>query len=258
MPISRATIQTTPYYINQAATPTLNVNGNHRVHDPNARWDEVHTPQNANLVGVTFTRNDATGTTYYLPFSHNNIHSLHLPANPGFAATLVTANLDGCWMFVEHKADGSVVVYHANAFGPGMAPTAQQSATDPQFQTAAAQNHLDQSFTAAAAHYNGVATVRTHRLRKPRYVQNVHNRLVHKAAQGRIGVTYPLPEHASFSTFIGAYHNGHWEFWFQTYSQFYYRRPKLHVKSALLHRTVNPHVTTDPFEIMEATRWVVL
>jgi hypothetical protein len=257
MPITTATIQNTPIVIAPAYVTEAHTALPHRAHDPTDRKTEVVTPQPNGLATVGFT-NNAHGHVYYLPFAHNEVRSIRLPANPGFNAVVLTANLDGCWMFVDRKNNGDVIVYHANASGPAYAPTAQQSATTPLFQTAAAQNQLQNLYQGAAAHYAGTPTTVRYVLRKSRYLQEVDARLQHKAAQGRTGVNYAAPEHASFTTFAGFYLAGHWEFWFQTYSQFIYRRPKMHIKSVFGHRSHDPHVTHDPYEIVEAVRWVVL
>jgi len=231
--------------------------GSHHVHDPTDLKVEHYSAIGANLTRVTFVNNGA-GPTYYLPFTANNIHSMQLPANPGFNALFVTANLDGCWIFIERKTTGNVVVYHANASGPGMAPTALQSATTPLFQTAAAIAQLDALFTAARAHYNGTVTTNTWRLKKERYLRQVHNRLVHKAGKGRTGMQFAAPEHGSYTTVVGFYAGGHWEFWFQTFSQFMYRRPVRHIKSVFGYRDVDPDVVNDPYVIVEAARWLTL
>jgi len=146
MTITRNSLGTTPYMIDKGPVPcvvnTLATVGNHTVHDPADRKTAQYAPYgHANLIGVSFNNNPA-GTTYYLPYSHDTIHSMELPANPGFYAVFVTANLDGCWMFVEHKTNGNVVVYHANSI-TGVSPTAQQSATRPIYQTLAAQNQIN-------------------------------------------------------------------------------------------------------------------
>lgn len=258
MPITPTTLAATPYVITHSPVNILNTNGNHHVHDPADRKDEAYAGMGyAHLVRVTFAGNPA-GTTYFLPFTANNIHSMLLPANPGFNALFVTANLDGCWVFVDRKNNGDVAVYHANASGAGISPTAQQSATTPLFQTVAAVNQLDNLYAAAAPHYAGTPTTNHYVLKKDRYLREVNNRLTRKAGQGRTGLGFALPEHGSYTTFVGFYTAGHWEFWFQTFSQFIYRRPKAHIKSVVGRRTVNPDVTHDPYEILEHCRWVVI
>jgi hypothetical protein len=57
---------------------------------------------------------------------------------------------------------------------------------------------------------------------------------------------------------VGFYAGGHWEFWFQTFLQFMYRRPANHIKSFFGYRDVNPDVINDPYMIVEASRWLTL
>jgi hypothetical protein len=257
MPITPATLNTTPYVITHSPVNTLAVNGSHHAHDPADRKTEAYSGIGANLERVTFANNVA-GNTYYLPFSANNIHSMRLPANPGFPALFVTANLDGCWIWVERKNNGDVVVYHANSSGPGLSPTVAQSATQPLFQTGAAQLALQALYVGARNYYTPAHTTMNWFLTKPRYLRDVNLRLLHKAGQGRTGINHAGPEHGSYTTFVGFYLAGHWEFWFQTFSQFLYRRPAIHPKSVFGHRNVNPHVVNDPYQIVEATRWLIV
>lgn len=257
MPITTATIAATPYVITHSPVATLHVNGRHQAHDPADRKDTQFAAIGANLTRVSFATNLA-GHVYYLPFSATNIHSMELPANPGFPAVFVTANLDGCWIFLDRKANGNVVVYHANSSGAGFSPTVQQSATTPLFQTPAAIGDLNALYAAAAVHYNGVATTNHWVLKKDRYLREVNNRLLRKAGQGRTGVNFGAPEHASYTTFAGFHNGANWEFWFQTFSQFIYRRPKLHIKTALGKRDHDPDVVNDPYVMVEAVRWLTV
>jgi len=258
MPITSASLNATPYVITHTPVNILNTTGFHHVHDPADRKTEVTGVLGyANLVRVTFNNNPPR-QIYYLPFTANNIHSMELPANPGFPAVFITANLDGCWIFVDRKNNGNVVVYHANASGPTYSPTMQESATQPLYQTPAAVGQLDALYTAAEPYYNGTPTTNHWVLKKPRYLREVNNRLVRKARQGRSGVTYALPEHGSYTTFLGFYTGGHWEFWYQTFSQFVYKRPLAHIKTIFMHRTVNPDVSYDPYQIVEAAKWLVV
>ncbi len=251
-------LHSTPYIITHTNVNMLATAGPHHVHAPaDRKTEQFGVCGYANLVRVTFNGNPA-GDTYYLPFTANNMHSMQLPANPGFNAVFITANLDGCWMFVDRKNNGNVVVYHANASGPTYSPTAQQSATTPLYQTPAALGQLNNLYNAASPYYNGTPTTNHYVLRKDRYLREVNNRLARKAAQGRTGVTYAVPEHGSYTTFVGFYIGGHWEFWFQTFSQFIYKRPRAHIKSLFGHREVKPDVSYDPYEIVEATRWLVV
>jgi hypothetical protein len=169
MTITRTNLGTTPYVINHRNVNQLAAVGNHRVHDPLDRKTAQYAPwgNQSNVTAVSFIDNP-NGTTYYLPYSHDNIHSMELPANPGFYALFVTANLDGCWIFVEHKNNGNVVVYHANSI-TGVSPTVQQSATDPLFQTNAAWIRNAALYIAARAHYAATPNQALWVLRKNRY-----------------------------------------------------------------------------------------
>jgi hypothetical protein len=62
-------------------------------------------------------------------------------------------------------------------------------------------------------------------------------------------------EHGSLTMFVWLYLGGRWEFWFQTYSQFIYNRPANSLKARLGFGTVNPDVTHDSYEVMEAARF---
>jgi hypothetical protein len=261
MPITEHTLSTTPYLVTPIVVNQIAVAGNHIVHDPTDRKSAVYAlvGGGGNVQRITFTTNLA-GAHYYLPFSPNKIHSMRLPANPGFGATFLTANLEGCWIFVERKATGDVVVFHANAGAPGMSPTALQTATTPLFQTPLAIAHLTAIHAAASAHYGGLTT-NTYTLKKYQYLNAVNAKLLRKAADRRTGVNFPAPEQSSYTTFVG-FHTGlpgaHWRFWFQTYSQLTYQRPVISRKSFFANRTVNPDVTHDPFEVVEAQNWLNL
>ena len=155
-------------------------------------------------------------------------------------------------MFIDVKNNGNIVDYHANATA-GVAPTPQQSATMPTFQTPACLAQLDALYTAASVYYNGAPTTLHLAFKKARYLRDVAARLQRKANKGRTGVQFGnTPEHGSLTTFAGFFRSGRWEFWFQTYSQFLYQRPATHWKAKVGHGTVNPHVTADPYEVIEA------
>jgi len=221
-----------------------------------------------NLYKVNFSRDPQHGKTVYLPFAADRIHSIVLPGNPAAdePKTFMTANLDGCAIFIDVKQNGDVIVYHANS-STGTAPTAQQSATNPTFQKASCTQIIDYLYGLASAWHNGLGPGQsgpnvaggqpTFELRKPRYLQNVGARLTQLANLGYTGAQYHgTPEHGSFTTFAGFFTNNRWEFWFQTYSQFYYVRPQTGLKGMVVggQKTVNPDVSHDDFEIMECVR----
>jgi len=229
----------------------------HYVHDPTVRVRQTVTKDPNNNVRQVALAVDPAGDTIYLPYRPNEIHSVQLAANPlpGGATNFLTANLDGCCMFIDVKTTGNVVVYHANA-STGVAPTPQQSASQPWFQTLACVQELDREYTAAAVHYNGTANANHQRLLKARYLQAVGHRLLQKTAAGRTGLQFGGGvEHASFTTFAGFFVNNRWEFWFQTYSQFIYQRPVGHWKSKLGFRDIDPDPTHNNFRIMECTQF---
>ncbi|HRI62613.1 MAG TPA: hypothetical protein PK156_00200 [Polyangium sp.] len=218
------------------------------VHDPAVRVRQTLTKRaNNNQYRVTLTRDD-NGDTVYLPYQPEQIHSIELPAAPANGVrNFLTANLTGCWIFIELKANRNIVVYHANR-SAGVSPTDEQSATDPMFQTEAARLGLldlyRQTAPNAASHWEV--------LRKRDYMRRVAEKLDHKAALGRTGVTYARPEQMCQTTVAGFFRGGRWEFWYQTYGQFYYRRPPDHRLSRRGQETVNPAYINDDHEILEA------
>lgn len=254
MHLSPGTLRKTPFLIaNMANVQRTYTNGTDVGHVATDRVKLNFTKSAHQNVYMVQPTHDPNGNTIYLPFHLDEVHSVQLPANPGAGGPTIflTANLDGCCMFIEVKAGGNVVVYHANA-ATGFAPTAMQSATQPTFQTAGALNQIVTLHNAATANYPG-ATQMTVALRKAIYLQEVHNRLQHKTNMGRTGVQFGGgAEHASYTTFAGFFINNKWEFWYQTYSQFIYDRPANTVKARLGYGSVDPDVTHDDFEIVVA------
>jgi hypothetical protein len=155
-------------------------------------------------------------------------------------------------MFVEVKANGNVVVYHANA-STGVAPTVQQSATQPTYQTPGCLAQLGNLYAAAAAHYAGTPNQsQAGALKKATYLRKVDTILAHKTVQGRTGGQFGgNVEHASLTTFAGFFLKGHWEFWYQTFSQFIYDRPATHWKAKLGFRQIDPSPTQDNYEVTD-------
>jgi hypothetical protein len=227
----------------------------HFAHDATDRVNQTVTKSPNGVYNITF-HNAPTGDTIFLPYRPDEVHSIRLPGNPGLggARTFLTANLDGCCMFLDVKTNGDIVVYHANA-SLGVTPTVQQSATQPTYQTPTCLAQLNTLYTNASAHYNGTPNSHHVGFAKARYLREVNNRLVHKTAQGRTGGQFGAgAEHASLTTFAGFFLNNRWEFWFQTYSQFIYNRPATHWKAKLGFQAVNPHVTQDPYEVVETAQ----
>jgi len=227
----------------------------HFAHDPTDRVDQTIRRTPAGVYNVTF-QNAAGGSTIYLPYRPDEIHSIRLPANPGVGgpSSFITANLDGCCMFLDVKVGGDIIVYHANAT-LGVSPSMQQSATQPLFQTPACLTQLTTLYTNAAVHYAGTANTHHVAFAKARYLREVDRRLQVKSAQGRTGGRFGgTAEHGSLTTFAGFFLNNRWEFWFQTYSQFIYNRPDTHWKAMLGFKAVNPGVTSDPFEVVESAQ----
>jgi hypothetical protein len=234
--------------------PITLTSGQHKIHSfATSRVKKTITKtQHNNVFAITMIV-DQTADTVYLPFSRDYIHSIELPAiPPAGVECFLTANLDGCCMFIEVKTNGNIVVYHANMF-TGASPTAVQSATQPTFQTPACLTGLNNLYTAASAHYAGTAnSIGVQALKKATYLKEVDTILLHKTAQGRQGIQFGGgAEHASLSTFAGFYKNNHWEFWYQTYSQFIYSRPATHWKSQIGHSDVNPNALHDDYKITD-------
>ncbi len=263
MQITPRTLKTTPFTIGpigirMAPNPPPSPALPHFARDPTDRVNPTLTKQPNGIYAVTFTANPA-GSTIFLPYRPDEIHSIRLPANPGVggATTFLTANLDGCCMFVDVATGGDVIVYHANA-SVGVTPTVQQSATMPTFQTAACLLQLNTLYQNAAPYYGGPLLPIAHHIafRKARYLREVDAILQRKTAGGRTGVQFGAGvEHASLTTFAGFFVNNRWEFWFQTFSQLLYDRPQDHWKSKLGFQRINPHVTQDSYKVVESGRW---
>jgi hypothetical protein len=254
VPVSQAAMKTSPYQIGPVGIRITHTAVPHFAHDATDRVTQTVQRSPNGVYNVTFGM-AAGGDTIYLPYRPDEIHSIRLPANPGPAGARFfhTANLDGCCMFIDVKTNGDLVVYHANST-IGVAPTVQQSATQPTFQTPGCLTNLQNLYNGASAHYPGANTHHV-AFAKARYLREVDRRLVRKTAQGRTGAQFGgTAEHASLTTFAGFFVAGKWEFWFQTYSQFIYDRPATHWKSRLGRQTVNPHVTQDPYEVVESAR----
>ena len=158
MQISTTTLKTTPFQIGPLGINVLHSALPHLAHDPTDRVTQTVSKLPNGVYAVTFT-NSPNGDTIFLPFQPDQIRSIELPANPGpgGATKFLTANLDGCCMFIDIKNNGNIIVYHANA-SAGVTPTPQQSATMPTFQTPACLAQLDALYTAASVYYNGAPT----------------------------------------------------------------------------------------------------
>lgn len=224
--------------------------GPHIVHDPNVRLTQTLVPVAANNQYRVTLAADPNGDTIYLPYQPEQIHSLVLPAAPlGGVKNFLTANLTGCWIYIEVKTNGNIVVYHANR-SAGVSPTEEQSATNPVFQTPECIEGLDDLLQGTGPD----ARSQWATLRKADYMQSVLARLNYKAAQGRTGIEYVRPQQMCEATVAGFFRDGKWEFWFQTYGRIYYRRPRLHWQSFRGRRTVEPTIN-DYFEIFDVQRF---
>jgi hypothetical protein len=259
MQVTVDSIKTTPFRIPALNTVgfTIHSNGNHHWYDFNsARGTQSVSPYSGNVKNVSFTKG-VGGSTVFLPFSRDEIHSIVLPANPVGVTTVITPNLDGCCVFLETRANGEMVMYHANSI-TGVSPTMLQSATQPSYQTGACLTQLSAMYTAAhndhAATYGGTSTYVA--FKKARYVREVDRVLVHKTAQGRTGTggAGTAPEQASKTTAALFWRNHRWELWFQTYAIFFYKRPDTHWKAKLGFDTIDPAVTGD-YKIVESGRY---
>lgn len=253
MQLTPKNMRQVPFSVGPVGIQVLNNTGSHFAHAATDRVIKTIRKNPNNNVYQIQMQTNPTGDTIFLPYRPNEIHSIELPGNPGAGGPtcFLTANLDGCCMFVDRKANGNIVVYHANAT-TGVAPTVQQSATQPTYQTPGCRQQLANLYTAASANYAGSATVGQVALQKSTYLRQVDTILAHKTAQARTGGQFGGGvEHASLTTFAGFFIQGHWEFWYQTYSQFIYNRPATHWKAKLGFGSVNPQPTTDDFQVTE-------
>lgn len=191
---------------------------------------------------------DANGDGVYIPWGMGEIHSVDIPANQlNNISYFFTAQMQGCQLIVDRMTDGSYRFHHANSL---QSPTAQQSATQPTFQTQATLNDL------AALHgltrppaQAAVQIAQTQTLSKADYFSGVNLRLATKRANGRTGINYLDPEHVSFTYVIG-FRTNQWSVWYQTASQFFYDRP---TRAIFLKTRVEPKAGKD-VELVEAVQ----
>jgi hypothetical protein len=254
MQITPKTMKSVPFSIGPLGIQVVHNAGAHFAHNGADRVTKTIAKNQNNNVYQIQMQNSPTGDTVFLPYRPNEVHSIELPGNPGAGGPtcFLTANLDGCCMFVEVKTNGNVVVYHANA-STGVTPTIQQSATQPTYQTQGCLAQLANLYTTASGYYAGTPNQgQAVALKKATYLKQVDTILAHKNQQGRTGVQFGGGvEHASLTTFAGFFIKGHWEFWYQTYSQFIYDRPATHWKAKLGYSRINPHVTQDDYQVTD-------
>lgn len=220
--------------------------GQQRLHTfTNARATHTTTAQGKAIdIGIV---PDVNGDVVYIPWGMGEIHSVEIPqAELANINLFVTAQMQGCQLVVNKMTDGSYRFHHGNSL---QSPSAQQSATNPTFQTPAALTDLDNlhNITRPAA----VAPVQisvTGTLSKAQYFSGVETRLAQKRANGRTGITYAAPEHVSFTYVVGFRIGGGWSIWYQTSSQFFYTRPD---KAVFRTKVVDP-IAGQNIEFIEA------
>jgi hypothetical protein len=232
--------------------PPPTQNGDQRVHTfANARATHAVatavTPDGPTM-SVSIVPN-AAGNVVYIPWGMGEIHWVEIPAAQLANIDLFfTAQMQGCQLVVNKMDDGSFRFHHGNSL---QSPTAQDSATRPTFQTPAALTDLTRlSNLTRPAGGAAVQVERTGTLSKAEYFAGVERRLAEKRANGRTGINYANPEHVSFTYVVGFRNGTQWDIWFQTASQFYYRRP---TKAVFKKKRVDPAAGQD-VEFIEARR----
>lgn len=190
---------------------------------------------------------DVNGDVVYIPWGMGEIHTVEIPqAELGNITLFVTAQMQGCQLVVNKMTDGSYRFHHGNSL---QSPTAQQSATNPMFQTPAALTdlaHLHDITRPVVAAPVQISVTGT--LSKAQYFSGVETRLAQKRANGRTGIIYAAPEHVSFTYVVGFRKGNGWSIWYQTSSQFFYTRPP----KAIFRPTVVDPVAGQNIEFIEA------
>ncbi|ARN21037.1 hypothetical protein [Piscinibacter gummiphilus] len=222
------------------------VNGDQRTHAfTHARATLAITP-NGGTMNLSIVP-DVNGDVVYIPWGLGEIHSVHIPqAELANISLFVTAQMQGCQLVVNKMDDGSYKFHHGNSL---QSPTAQDSATRPTFQTPAALTDLTRlSDLGRPLVADPVQIQLTGTLSKADYFAGVQRRLDQKFANGRTGINYARPEHVSF-TYVVAFNLGaQWSVWYQTSSQFFYRRP---TKAIFRKKVVDPSAGQN-IEFIEA------
>jgi hypothetical protein len=241
MPLSQLIMQTTRIASVQV-TNTIGVvrphpaaNGDQRLHAfTNAR--ATHTLERSGDAIKVKIAPDPNGDVVYIPWGIGEIHSVEIPqADLANINLFVTAQMQGCQLVVNKMDDGSFRFHHGNS---SQSPTAQQSATRPTFQTPAALVDLNRLHDITRpANAAPVQIQLTGTLSKAEYFAGVERRLAEKRANGRTGINYADPEHVSFTYVVGFNLGNQWSIWYQTASQFFYRRP---TKAVFRTKTVDP------------------
>lgn len=245
MPVTSANMANRVYLVNQLIAPNVLVNGEHRRYTITNRMthNEVAPVGGSSNYQVNFALS-AAGDSFYLPYGWDQIHSVRLPAIGGAVTTVFTANLSGCAIFIERKANNDIIFYHANAqtdvlTGAAVSPTAVESATQPTFQTGGAYMRLFRLFENARANYPGASTdVRV--LFKGEYNRPMLTEMARKVGHGRSGLSL-----TAGTTVVAFWQNARWEFFYQTYGGLDYRRPMTAPKGWVQGRDRTVNVNTD-------------
>jgi hypothetical protein len=128
--------------------------------------------------------------------------------------TVLLERLSGCCIYLERKANGDVVMFHANTVANS--PDARTGATQPTYQTGGALVALNRLHAVASASYAGATTGSTN-LPKVEYNKRIDNLILAerdlKEHKGKV-VAF-----AAGTTVAAFFRNGAWEFWFQTYAR---------------------------------------
>lgn len=256
MPITQATLRTTPYkialpnYMNVRNHPAPGHAGAIRyrtehIHYPAAQMRvasaitaPTHTTPQAS-VGGTY---DPNGDTYFLPYDDDHITSLRLPSPaPAGVTQFVTANLSGCRFFVDRITGSTdLMVYHANTHQHGVTPL-----DDADAQSANASNILDQMLVDARNDLAPLALVGAASCIKTTYFRPAGARERQLAFVGRQNVemnspTRPRdkPTFGGGCAVVGIVVGGSWEFWYQCWGKVDYKDPDTIVRHRIRSDTI--------------------
>lgn len=161
-------------------------------------------PGNVRLISFSPPDPGGVRNCYYLPFKGNNITSIEIG---NAARRFVTDNLSGCSIFIDRRANGNLVIHHANLQGGNYMPTAEQAQdmTYERYGTIAVKDQLHAN--AVAESYAGAAPQGS--LFKSRYNS--------AAAGASRAAAFGGAGYSAGTTVVGFRDAGGWQFYYQTW-----------------------------------------